>query len=156
MKKITLAIAIASTAFAAQAQKPIGMLQDVSGTVSVSGKSVVSRAVSGTPINDGSSILVSSSGKATLVLQNGCSISLGANQHLTVDAKTPCELVTASVKHLFPAYKVAQAPLGSLPPPPPPFFAAGLSSFFVPAAVFTVGGLAAANSTNSNNPVSGQ
>ena len=158
MRKTALLVALASSALAAQAQQPIGTLQDVSGAVSVSGKSVVSRAANGTPIADGASILVSSSGNATLILQTGCSVNLGANQHLTVSAKMPCEQMTASVKHLFPAYKVAQAPIGSLPPPPSDeilrrgFFGTDL---VVPVVVGVVG-LAAINNVNNDKPVSGQ
>lgn len=157
MRKTALLVALASSALAAQAQQPIGTLQDVSGAVSVSGKSVVSRAANGTPIADGASILVSSSGKATLILQTGCSVNLGANQHLTVSAKMPCEQMTASVKHLFPAYKVAQAPIGSLPPPPSNenFFVLGGTDLVVPVVVGVVG-LAAINNVNNDEPVSGQ
>ena len=157
MRKTALLVALASSALAAQAQQPIGTLQDVSGAVSVSGKSVVSRAANGTPIADGASILVSSSGKATLILQTGCSVNLGANQHLTVSAKMPCEQMTASVKHLFPAYKVAQAPIGSLPPPPSNenFFVLGGTDLVVPVVVGVVG-LAAINNVNNDKPVSGQ
>ncbi len=161
MRKTALLVALASSALAAQAQQPIGTLQDVSGAVSVSGKSVVSRAANGTPIADGASILVSSSGKATLILQTGCSVNLGANQHLTVSAKMPCEQMTASVKHLFPAYKVAQAPIGSLPPPPSDenrrrgFFVLGDTDLVVPVVVGVVG-LAAINNVNNDKPVSGQ
>lgn len=162
MKKLALLVALASGAFTVSAQDAIGVLQGVSGTVSLSGKNVVSRATTGTPVYDGSAILVSSSGKATLVLNSGCSVSLGANQHLSVSAKLPCEQMTASVKHLFPAYQVAQAPIGSgiTPPPtfpPPPGFIAGLGGLgtIVPLTVLGVGFAVAQNSAN-DNPVSGQ
>lgn len=160
MKKLALLVALASGAFTVSAQDAaIGVLQGVSGTVSVSGKNVVSRATTGTPVYDGSAILVSSSGKATLVLNSGCAVSLGANQHLSVSAKLPCEQMSASVKHLFPAYKVAQAPIGggTTPPPPPGTTLLGgvPLTTLVPLGVLGVGGLIAANNTN-NNPVSGQ
>ena len=161
MKKFALLAALASSAFTVSAQDVIGSLQSVSGTVSVSGKSVVSRATNGTPVAEGTSILVSSSGKATLVLKNGCTVALGANQHLSVSAKLPCEQMSASVKHLFPAYKVAQAPIGggTTPPPPPPapgFFAGlGGTGTLVPLGVLGVGTAFAVNSTN-DKPVSGQ
>jgi hypothetical protein len=162
MKKLALLVALASGAFTVSAQDAaIGVLQGVSGTVSVSGKNVVSRATTGTPVYEGSAILVSSSGKATLVLNSGCAVSLGANQHLSVSAKLPCEQMSASVKHLFPAYKVAQAPIGggTTPPPPPPapgFFAGlGGTGTLVPLGVLGVGTAFAVNSTN-DKPVSGQ
>ncbi len=119
MKKLTVFVAVGSLAIAASAQETIGTLQGVTGAVSISGKNIVSRAKGGAGLTEGASVLVSSTGKATIVLKNGCTVSLGANQHLTVNSKLPCEQISASVKHLFPAYQVAQAPIGAGLPPPP-------------------------------------
>lgn len=161
MKKFALFLALSSSALIANAQDAIGSLQGVSGAVSISGKNVVSRAINGTPVSEGSSILVSSSGKATLVLNNGCTVSLGANQHLNVSAKTPCAQVSASVKHLFPAYQVAQAPIGPgvMPPAPlAPVPVGGLVSTNI--ALGTFAGIAAvgviASASQNNPPVSTQ
>ena len=119
MKKLAVLFAVGSLAAAASAQETIGTLQGVTGAVSISGKNIVSKAKDGAGLAEGASVLVSSTGKATIVLKNGCTVSLGANQHLTVNSKLPCEQISASVKHLFPAYQVAQAPIGvGLPPPP--------------------------------------
>lgn len=172
MKKLALLVTLASSAFIANAQDAqdtIGTLQGVSGAVSISGKSIVSRASSGTPVAEGTSILVSSSGKATLVLNNGCSVALGANQHLTVSAKTPCTEVSASVKHLFPAYQVAQAPIGggvaAMPsgqpsPAAPPAAAFGGMSANSLAVLGLVGGIGVVSaigaSSDDDEPVSGQ
>ena len=119
MKKLTVFVAVGSLAIAASAQETIGTLQGVTGAVSISGKNIVSKAKDGAGLTEGASVLVSSTGKATLVLKNGCTVSLGANQHLTVNSKLPCEQISASVKHLFPAYQVAQAPIGAGLPLPP-------------------------------------
>ena len=119
MKKLAVFFVVASLATAASAQETVGTLQGVSGAVSISGKNIVSRAKDGVSVTEGASVLVSSTGKATLALKNGCTVSLGANQHLTVNSKLPCEQISASVKHLFPAYQVAQAPIGAGLPPPP-------------------------------------
>ena len=119
MKKLAVFFVVASLAAAASAQETVGTLQGVSGVVSISGKNIVSRAKDGVIVTEGASVLVSSTGKATLALKNGCTVSLGANQHLTVNSKLPCEQISASVKHLFPAYQVAQAPIGAGLPPPP-------------------------------------
>ena len=119
MKKLAVLFVVASLAAAASAQETVGTLQGVSGVVSISGKNIVSRAKDGVIVTEGASVLVSSTGKATLALKNGCTVSLGANQHLTVNSKLPCEQISASVKHLFPAYQVAQAPIGAGLPPPP-------------------------------------
>ena len=125
MKKLAVLVAVGSLAAAASAQETIGTLQGVTGAVSISGKNIVSKAKDGAGLTEGASVLVSSTGKATLVLKNGCTVSLGANQHLTVNSKLPCEQISASVKHLFPAYQVAQAPIG--PGLPPPQAASGAS-----------------------------
>ena len=119
MKKLAVFFVVASLAAAASAQETVGTLQGVSGVVSISGKNIFSRAKDGVSVTEGASVLVSSTGKATLALKNGCTVSLGANQHLTVNSKLPCEQISASVKHLFPAYQVAQAPIGAGLPPPP-------------------------------------
>lgn len=113
MKKLAVLVAVGSLAAAASAQETIGTLQGVTGAVSISGKNFVSKAKDGAGLTDGASVLVSSTGKATIALKNGCTVSLGANQHLTVNSKLPCEQISASVKHLFPAYQVAQAPIGA-------------------------------------------
>ena len=115
MKKLAVLFVVGSLATAASAQETIGTLQGVTGAVSISGKNMVARAKDGVSLTEGASVLVSSTGKATLVLKNGCTVSLGANQHLTVNSKLPCEQMSASVKHLFPAYQVARAPIGDGP-----------------------------------------
>ena len=119
MKKLAVLFVAGSLATAASAQETVGTLQGVSVSVSISGKNIVSRAKDGVSVTEGASVLVSRTGKATLALKNGCTVSLGANQHLTVNSKLPCEQISASVKHLFPAYQVAQAPIGAGLPPPP-------------------------------------
>lgn len=114
MKQIALFAMAATCAVAAHANPAAaGKLTQVEGTVSISGAKGVARAASGTPVQDGASILVSSDGKASLVLNNGCVVLLNGSQHLKVDAKMACDEVQAAVKQLFPAYKVAQAGIGA-------------------------------------------
>lgn len=114
MKKIALFAMAATCAVAAHANPAAaGKLTQVEGTVSISGAKGVARAASGTPVQDGASILVSSDGKASLVLNNGCVVLLNGSQHLKVDSKMACDEVQAAVKQLFPAYKVAQAGIGA-------------------------------------------
>lgn len=173
MKKLAVLFVVGSLAAAASAQETVGTLQGVSGAVSISGKNIVSRAKDGVSVTEGASVLVSSTGKATLALKNGCTVSLGANQHLTVNSKLPCEQISASVKHLFPAYQVAQAPIGAGLPPPPSSGAGASGAGAAAAGAAGVGaaglgfgaiagiaagvvavGTAVANNNNSN-PVSG-
>ena len=53
------------------------------------------------------------------MLNNGCVIGLKGSQHLTVSTGLKCEQLQASAKQLFPAYQLAQAPLGGGIVPPP-------------------------------------
>lgn len=112
MKQLTFLALASSLAFAAVAQDGAGVIDGVKGAVTVSSAKAVQRAVDGMAVPDGASILVPSDGAATLLLNNGCVVSMQGSQHLKVNAKLKCEEVQASVKQLFPAYKVAQAPLG--------------------------------------------
>lgn len=138
MKKLAVLFVVGSLAAAASAQETVGTLQGVSGVVSISGKNIVSRAKDGVSVTEGASVLISSTGKATLVLKNGCTVSLGANQHLTVNSNLPCEQMTASVKHLFPAYQVAQAPVRAGIP------GSGMPGALDAGVIATPGGVAAA------------
>lgn len=160
MKKLAVLVAVGSLAAAASAQETIGTLQGVTGAVSISGKNFVSKAKDGAGLAEGASVLVSSTGKATIVLKNGCTVSLGANQHLTVNSKLPCEQISASVKHLFPACQVAQPPVGAgLPPSPPAVSSAGIAPVgpmpggvaWGPLVGFAAVGAIAIHSVNNNN-----
>lgn len=112
MKQLAI-LALASTlAFAASAQERAGVIDGVKGAVTVSSAKAIKRAVNGMAVPDGASILVPSDGAATVLLGSGCVVSLQGSQHLRVDAKLKCDQLQASVKQLFPAYQLAQAPLG--------------------------------------------
>lgn len=109
MKKIALVALMAGAAMAANAADNLGTLSGVKGNVSISGAGYVSKAVNGTPVTEGSKVLVSNNAKATVQLANGCSIPLASGQHLTVNAGLTCAQLQASVKELFSPYQVAQA-----------------------------------------------
>lgn len=74
---------------------------------------MVAQAKNGTPLVEGSTVLVSSKGKANVVLTNGCAIALLGSQHFTVNSKLSCEQSIASVKSLMATSQLAQAPLGA-------------------------------------------
>lgn len=115
MAKLVFVFMVMALASVAHAAESIGTLKSVSGIISISSKNAMSRAVEGTSVDDGSAILVASDAQATLVLASGCSVPLTASQYLVVDSTLPCNQLQASVKQLFPAYRVAQAG-GTLPP----------------------------------------
>lgn len=112
MKKLALLALGVGAAFAASAQGTVGTVQDVKGSITVASQKAVKRATSGMAVADGASILVASDGAGTLVLNNGCVVALKGSQHVTVNAALKCTEQQASVKDLFQAYKVAQAPVG--------------------------------------------
>lgn len=107
MKKIALIALMAGTAMAANAKDSLGTLSNVKGNISISGAGYVSKAVNGTPLLEGSKVLVSNNAKATVVLANGCSVPLTSGQHLTVTSALTCAQLQASVKELFTPYRVA-------------------------------------------------
>jgi len=63
--------------------------------------------------HEGSTVLVSSKGMATVALANGCIVSLMGSQHYTVNSKLTCEQSIASVRSLAATTRLAQAPLGT-------------------------------------------
>ena len=107
--------ALALCAMGAQAETAVGTLENVTGAVSIGGKGLVTKATNGMALVNGSTVLVSSKGKATVVLANGCAIALQGSQHLTVNAALPCEQSIASIKHLAKPVQLAQALL-EVPP----------------------------------------
>jgi len=117
MKKLAIA-ALACCAFGAQAAANVGTLDNVVGTVSVGGQGFVAHAKNGMPLAEGSTVLVASKGMATVMLANGCSISLLGSQHYTVNSKLNCEQSIASVQSLASTTRLAQASLGSGLPGP--------------------------------------
>lgn len=117
---LTAMCALLAAAGTATAQEtPVGQIVAVTGNVSVGGNSFISKATPGTSLHAGNTVLVSSNGKATITVGQGCVIQLGASQHLRITPGIKCEQQQASVKQMFAAYQVAQAPVpGSTPVPP--------------------------------------
>lgn len=112
MKSIAFVV-LACCAFGAQAASNVGTVDNVVGSVSVGGQGVVAQAKNGMPLADGSTVLVANKGKATVLLANGCSVSLLGSQHFTVNSKLNCEQSIASVKSLASTTRLAQAGLGT-------------------------------------------
>ena len=107
--------ALAFCAMGAQAETAVGTLENVTGAVSIGGKGLVTKATNGMALVNGSTVLVSSKGKATVVLANGCAIALQGSQHLTVNPALSCEQSIASIKHLAAPVQLAQAGLNVSP-----------------------------------------
>jgi hypothetical protein len=81
--------------------KPIlGKAIEVKGLVTVSDEFGVSRVVLNNAVIDRSRFVTSSSGWATLRLNNGCEIVLKPNQAVTIEHEKPCDALWASLESL--------------------------------------------------------
>lgn len=108
--KTVLVCALAGLSLAAVAKEaPIGALSYVKGNVSVGGNGFVSKAARGTPLLEGSVVMVATGGQAIVKLDNGCALNLSAGQHITVNSKLSCYELQASVNQMFSPYQVAQS-----------------------------------------------
>ena len=101
MKKLTLALALtafASTATVALAADVVGVAESVQGIVTVSEGNTMGNLVKDLKIVDGMRLVATSTGSALIKLNNGCEISLAANQSIVIDAALDCKALMASVK----------------------------------------------------------
>lgn len=104
-----LACTFAALSLGATAKEsPVGSITHVDGNVSVGGLGFVSKAARGATLVDGNVVMVSSGAKATVKLNDGCTIWLKAGQHLTLNSKMTCYEHQASVAQMFSPYSVAQ------------------------------------------------
>ena len=88
---------LASAAFA-QNGPSLGNVRNVDGLVTdTDGASVKSTTV-GEQIKDGQRFVTSSSGKATLQLSNGCTITMQPNQAITINKNMTCRELIASME----------------------------------------------------------
>jgi len=106
-KSIALAAAIAVSVCAiAQTQAPapapaqLGTVENVQGLVTVSDGTSIGNVVKGGPVIDGSRFVTSSSGSATLKMDNGCNITLKPSQSLTLQGKQNCDEMLAAIQSL--------------------------------------------------------
>jgi hypothetical protein len=106
---VALALAISASAISqTQSTNPIqiGTVDDVQGLVTVSDGSSVGNAVKGAPVVDGTRYVTSSTGSATLKMDNGCNVHLNPNQSLVVQDKQDCEALIAAIQTLSDSNRV--------------------------------------------------
>lgn len=94
------AIAQTQTQTPAPAPAQLGVIEKVQGLVTVSDGTSIGNAVNGAPVIDGNRFVTSSSGSATLKMDNGCNIVLKPSQSLTLDGKQNCDQMLAAVQSL--------------------------------------------------------
>ena len=111
MKRIAalaLIAGVAGASFAAGAPE-VGYLSVSKGTISVGGQGFASKAAHGMRLVDGNTVMVPTNGRASVVLNNGCTVDLAGSQHFTVNSALPCAQLQASVSQMFDTHRVAQA-----------------------------------------------
>jgi hypothetical protein len=94
------ALAQVSTSRLGAARSVLGKAVDVKGLVTVSDQWGVSRVVLNNAVVDRSRFVTSSSGSATLRMDDGCDIELKPNQALTIDHEKSCAVLWASMESL--------------------------------------------------------
>ena len=97
MKRIAFAL-VACFALGAQAESSVATLEKVVNSVSVGTEGVLVVGTNDMRLMEGSIVLISSKGHATVVLDNGCRVKLNGGEQYTVDSELSCVLAIASVK----------------------------------------------------------
>ena len=96
IKHVTIALLAAGTAvsvWAQQAPKVVGKFANVTGLVTVSSSDALANAANGASFAVGSRVVATASGGATLKFDNGCELTIKANESVTVDENNQCKLV---------------------------------------------------------------
>ena len=137
MKKVAIALITAVAALSAWAQQPkaIGKLVNVTGLVTVSSGSRLSNATEGAPLIVDDRIITTSTGGVTLDFDNGCDVTLKANESIKVSDEKDCAALWAGVTPVGGPVAVAAA--------------VGTSSM-IPALIIGAGGAAAIIISNNN------
>jgi hypothetical protein len=91
---------IAAAAFAQTAGSSLGKIENVQGIVTVTTGSTGGTAATGNPIVSGMRFVATSSGSATLHMNNGCVVRLQPGQAVTVLGSMTCEQLLAGVQSL--------------------------------------------------------
>lgn len=135
MRHLFTLVALSAAAFAANAAESMGTLGKVEGAVTLGGSGLVTAARQGATLKAGDTITVSSTGKATVMLKDGCVVPLRGSQYLRLDATLTCSQLFASVVQLNNPYRqAAEGGTGSLIGGGT---AAGGAGFIIPALVIT-------------------
>ncbi len=137
MKKVAIALITAVAALSAWAQQPkaIGKIVNVTGLVTVTSGSRLSNATEGAPLIVDDRIITTSTGGVTLDFDNGCDVTLKANESIKVSDEKDCAALWAGVTPVGGPVAVAAA--------------VGTSSM-IPALIIGAGGAAAIIISNNN------
>lgn len=95
MKQVSVALLAACAAMSVwgQAPKVVGKFANVIGLVTISSGESLSNVVNGGAFAVGSRVVATASGGVTLKFDNGCDLTLKANESVTVDENNKCTLV---------------------------------------------------------------
>lgn len=145
MKKFAIAFLTTVVALSAwaQDQKTVGKLANVTGLVTISRGGQLANATNGGPLVVGSRIISTSTGGATLKFDNGCDVTLKANESFTVSENKDCSVLLAGVSPVV-------TPAGV----PAAVSVAG-SSGLAPVLIFTASSIGVVVASNVKNKTSG-
>ncbi|HWR80003.1 MAG TPA: hypothetical protein VN303_07375 [Pseudomonas sp.] len=138
IKRLVIALLAATSAMSvwAQAPKVVGKFANLTGLVTVSSGDSLSSAVNGGVFAVGNRVVTTSSGGVTLKFDNGCDLTLNANESVTVDENNQCKLA-------------------AIPTRGQTMVAAGAGGNFVPFWFAGGGALAVILTTQKNTKISG-
>jgi len=130
MKRIAIALIATFAALSVWAQQPkvVGKLINVTGLVTISSGNQASNVVEGAPLVVDDRIITTSTGGVTLDFDNGCDVTLKANESIKVSDEKDCAALWAGVTPVGGPVAVAAA--------------VGTSSM-IPALIIGAGGAAA-------------
>lgn len=143
MKKYKFALLltafVTTGVFAQDPSEEVGKAVRVEGLVTVSQNNTLGNLVKDSTVVDGARVVATSTGAATIRLDNGCRIELTANQAITIDSRLECKALIAGIQSTGAGVGAVAA-------------AAGGKAAIVPA--FAAGALAIGliGNRNNNNP----
>ena len=111
MRNLLVAVSIALLGVSAVAQT-VGSLAGVTGNVSIVQDGQFVTANNGTSFVNGARIVAGANSSASVQLQNGCTVNLGAGQALIVDDTAPCDVIKARVTNIAAFAESSQAVTG--------------------------------------------
>ena len=117
MKRISIALIATFAALSVWAQQPkvVGKLINVTGLVTVSSGNQASNVVEGAPLVVDDRIITTSTGGVTLDFDNGCDVTLKANESIKVSDEKDCAALWAAVTPVGGPAAVVTATSSTIP-----------------------------------------
>jgi len=95
---LLLAAFVSPTVFAQAQTVAVGVAESVEGLVMVSQGNISGNLVKDSTLVNGARVVTTSTGVATIKLDNGCRIDMCANQAVTINSRLDCKALVAGVQ----------------------------------------------------------